>query len=746
MKMSRPVFVFGICYTVCIAAAVSAGLRWLLWGGLAAFAIGGLLALLFHVMPKIKPYLYCAAAAFVLAVLVMWQYNAAIANVNATYQGQILPFEGVVTGVRTYAAGQSCELYGHLPRSGGTASVMVSAYSYEALDLRPGDYLKTTLAISGSRNSQGLGAFLSRGVTLYARMTGDEYETITPAAKDPVYYLVMLREQMAANIEAVTPAESAPLVQSILLSYTNDLPPTVWDNLYNSGIGHLLAVSGTHLTLIAMGVAGWLQKIKAKKRLQWLGGIVTIVLVVTMAGFSPSVLRAGIMLAIMFTGRLIDRQSDSLTSLAVSAVLLLTLCPGYIASSSFQYSFASALSIILFASLLEGWLTARLKARRPNRDKWMTRLLSLLALCLSVLVLTFPLTVFKGQTLPTYTLLTNLLVTPLVPAILFCGAVCGLLGGIPFLSGLLGVLGVIGGFGASLLATLAGVVCRLPYAVLPVREPYLFLWFALFLAVVFALYIRRPGFKTTRYALAALLLPLIAGILSHVLLTRNTLEVIIPLQSEDVILCRGNTAAVIESPGTPAGVEELQALLRNANVKQVDFILSSDPAPARLAADVVCIQTLAPAMAALPQDRCDEAAYYTSGATTLTPTDNGCFQALGAVTVTPGRRYAFLQMETPGGKITILKLSRGYGITFTQNPETPTNRAFPGFSVSNESLTLKLRQALRAFYECKFSRLHPCLYAPSSCRCTSYLPRLSRGDFGRYVGIHAGYVPCRELP
>ena len=67
-----------------------------------------------------------------------------------------------------------------------------------------------------------------------------------------------------------------------------------------------------------------------------------------MAGLSPSVIRAAIMIMVFMLAKIVGRENDSLNTLCLSSTILLLLNPLTLFSVSFQLSYSAVLGIILF--------------------------------------------------------------------------------------------------------------------------------------------------------------------------------------------------------------------------------------------------------------------------------------------------------------------------------------------------------------------------------------------------------------
>ena len=130
-----------------------------------------------------------------------------------------------------------------------------------------------------------------------------------------------------------------------------------------SGIAHLFAVSGFHLSLWTAMIFTFTEHLRGRMRLFGnLGALLFVIFFMALTGFTPSVMRAGAMMLIFILSKIINQQADSLNSLCLALTVLLLTNPFLASSISLQLSFFATLGIISFASPLNE-LSMRLKRK-----------------------------------------------------------------------------------------------------------------------------------------------------------------------------------------------------------------------------------------------------------------------------------------------------------------------------------------------------------------------------------------------
>ena len=128
------------------------------------------------------------------------------------------------------------------------------------------------------------------------------------------------------------------------------------------GLGHLLAVSGLHMALVALFTGGFVRFLLGRsewvllhldvRMISCMAAVAACFFYAALAGFSPSSLRAFIMVAVIGISLFIRRPYTLLNSLALAALILLVLSPFYLFDISFQLSFFVVFFLIQYAPFL----------------------------------------------------------------------------------------------------------------------------------------------------------------------------------------------------------------------------------------------------------------------------------------------------------------------------------------------------------------------------------------------------------
>ncbi|WDP88700.1 MAG: DNA internalization-related competence protein ComEC/Rec2 [Desulfobacter sp.] len=163
-------------------------------------------------------------------------------------------------------------------------------------------------------------------------------------------------------------SDAAGVLTALVTGQKEVLPRQVKEGFARAGISHLLAISGFHLSLVALGfylfINGALSRIhtlSVRGLARKASGVLTLIPLSGYAlftGFSPSTQRALVMVAAFMAALLAEREKDPLNILSLAALLILAFDPPALFSISFQLSFTAVFFIIVGFTRVRrmGWM------------------------------------------------------------------------------------------------------------------------------------------------------------------------------------------------------------------------------------------------------------------------------------------------------------------------------------------------------------------------------------------------------
>lgn len=255
---------------------------------------------------------------------------------------------------------------------------------------------------------------LSRGVYLISYLYEPDLN-ITSVKSSPhstERFLQNIRDNIRSRIYYNLPNENGAVAIAMLLGDTSGISDKTENAFAVSGVSHLFAVSGLHLSIWAMGLYYILSHLKIRRNLSSLTVIIFTVFFMALTGFTESVSRAGFMLIIMLFGNLFSRQSDPVNSLGAATAVLMAINPFSSASVSLLLSFSSTLGILLLFKPIERFYLRYADRIKPKvLRRAVKAVLSVVAISICAMAASFPVNtaVFGGISLVSP--LTNLLVS-----------------------------------------------------------------------------------------------------------------------------------------------------------------------------------------------------------------------------------------------------------------------------------------------------------------------------------------------
>ena len=203
--------------------------------------------------------------------------------------------------------------------------------------------------------SHSLGETLSnRSKRIIAEITADSYISVDNSAKKGAeYFIYSIREKTASLFDGLLSPRASGYIKALMIGDKNGISESFRNDVTQLGLSHVLAISGMHLSLFSGLIVFAADKLKTSRRLKSAVIIAFVLAYSGVAGFSPSVLRAGLMLCISLLAAFTGRRSDPLTALMASAVIICTADTGFICSCSFLLSFFATLGLVLCAAYVE---------------------------------------------------------------------------------------------------------------------------------------------------------------------------------------------------------------------------------------------------------------------------------------------------------------------------------------------------------------------------------------------------------
>lgn len=304
-----------------------------------------------------------------------------------------------------------------------------------------------------------------------------------------------VRHRIREAFDSMDGGEVPGVLIALLIGDRSLIPPWAEKLHQESGIFHVIVISGAHVALLAWLVYGALRWSGFNRTPALVALLITLPLYAALCGGGPSVVRAATMGAGVVGARLLSLDVSAVNGLAVSALLLLAFRPLDLEDPGFQLSFAATLAIVVVAEPLARRLTVRLG-----------RLGHLFAISLAAQAAVVPILAWHFQRLTLGSVAASVLAIPLAAGSLGAGALLLILSPVPWLGGALAWLAWVQ---VKALTVCSQFVVGVPGASLRVPQPgrgWLCLYFGL-LAMLFLSRLRVRRCAAVLLCLATLWLP-----------------------------------------------------------------------------------------------------------------------------------------------------------------------------------------------------------------------------------------------
>ncbi len=248
-----------------------------------------------------------------------------------------------------------------------------------------------------------------RTVDLFYSVYANETKLID-SSDNPVYKLAdKLSDKLESALYSVTDEETASVFGAMLLGKKEDIDSQLSELFTNCGIGHILAISGLHISLLGMGLYKLIRKCGAGYVMSMAAGSGFIIFYGVMTGGGVSQTRALIMFIAAVHANVAGRTYDMLSAAALAAVLMLLKTPMLIHSSGFLLSFGAIIGITVVGGAIR------------NSFNIQNKTLGALITGISIQLVTLPIIMYYYYQIPVLSVILNLLVVPLMTVVMVSG-------------------------------------------------------------------------------------------------------------------------------------------------------------------------------------------------------------------------------------------------------------------------------------------------------------------------------------
>ena len=203
----------------------------------------------------------------------------------------------------------------------------------------------------------GLEDFYGENIYICAYISNEDKPIVESGDGGLYRYAIAARQAVRNTVSRYLNGDEGALITSMLIGDRSGISDSAYSAIKGSGISHITVVSGLHLSILSWLIMSVLRRLLRSRRMAALATIPFIFGLMALAGFAPSVLRAGITSMICFCGNAIYKRAYSVNSLGLAVLLQCTVNPFSVCSVSFLLTVFSTLGIILIEPKLRKWVS-----------------------------------------------------------------------------------------------------------------------------------------------------------------------------------------------------------------------------------------------------------------------------------------------------------------------------------------------------------------------------------------------------
>lgn len=241
----------------------------------------------------------------------------------------------------------------------------------------------------------------------------------------PEHIWQKFRRKCISIFDEAFPSEEGGVLKAFVLGDKSSLSDEIGESFSASGLSHILAVSGLHVSVFSRTIGRILALFRKSKRKQMIASSIAGIFFVLFTGASVSAIRAGIMCVVAYFAKLIYRKADSLSVLAVVAAVFCVINPHVVYDASFILSFSATAGILMLTdsvAFLFKPITTKL-----DREKWLHCVIAtgINIVCVGIAAQIFvtPLLVYMFNGFSVMSVIATVVINPLLSPMLLGGVV-----------------------------------------------------------------------------------------------------------------------------------------------------------------------------------------------------------------------------------------------------------------------------------------------------------------------------------
>lgn len=348
------------------------------------------------------------------------------------------------------------------------------------------------------------------------------------------------RESMIGKMTVIMGKDASGFLAGMIFGEKQYLDDNIRTSLYRSGIGHVLAVSGLHVSIISAIAMGIFRSLRLNKYVSFAAVNLLLILLIILTNYPISAIRAALMLDIMYSARLFRRQSDPLNSIAAASLIICIADPYSIYSGGFMLSLSGTFGIAVLAPFM---------VKNMPKDTMIQRIFYSFMTAVWTTVSIFPVSIFYFEETSLLSPLSNVLIVGVCTAAMIFGLLFVISGGILTLALYPAKWLILAVFDVS------EFIAAIPFGRIPRLDDTIPELIIIFGAAVVGIYFCFRSKRLTSIAVSIGILFSVIFVQLNLLHNENNLTI--------AVLGRGNNAAVVMIYGTRTVIFDISGHYRS---------------------------------------------------------------------------------------------------------------------------------------------------------------------------------------
>lgn len=244
---------------------------------------------------------------------------------------------------------------------------------------------------------------------------------------EPGSWVLMVRNWFAGRVREMIPEPEVQLGLSYLLGLKTGLSDELDENLRVVGLTHIVVASGAHLAIlveVARKIFGKLSRFAGV-----LFAILFVIFFMAMVGWTPSILRAGMMTILTLVAWYSGREVAAWRLILMVAAVTLMMQPNFIINMGWQLSFASYAGIMILGSKMIKYFYG---VKKPGFVG------SMVITTVAATAMTLPIILYYYGVVSLISVVANILILPTLPWVMGFTFATGVMAGIPLINSVVG--------------------------------------------------------------------------------------------------------------------------------------------------------------------------------------------------------------------------------------------------------------------------------------------------------------------